>query len=560
VTSGTSATELRTATTAAAQRELARLARAADVLRAAAEAVGRETDPRAVARVTVAFAARLTQAERVLVGLVEDDEFHPQAAAVGGRPAEVTDEDAEDARLVAAVRRAQQPVVTPAALAVPATDHHGRVVAVLVARKDAGRRGFTPHDARLLETLGHVAAVGFDRGRLFERLIDWNRSTEMLLAFNAAINQHLAPPELVRRLVEYAARLLNGVAGFAGLAVAGAAGTLRMEADGYWTGGAWHDRPRRWARGEGTPGFVLDTEFPYFSNDYPADPLADPALAGVVRAICVPIKNERSQVLGFFELHRGADSPLFSWHDAAVLESLANTAAVAVENARLWRSLEESNRQLQAMSAANARRLEEERRHIARELHDETGQVLIGIKLGLHALSGLVPDDLPEVRAELDVLRQQVNEAAVRIKNLAHQLRPPTLDHCGLATALRQLTDDFRRRTGLRVEVTATETDRRFGTQVETAVYRVAQEALTNTAKHAHAGTVRLTLTDLGPVLRFSVGDDGRGFCPASPTAGLGLLGMRERVAMLGGDFRLSSGPDGTVIDVTVPVADAQQA
>jgi GAF domain-containing protein len=107
-----------------------------------------------------------------------------------------------------------------------------------------------------------------------------------------------------------------------------------VEADGYWAGGRWLDGLRRWKRGERTPGFVLGTEFPYFSNDYPADPLADPDRGGVRRAMCVPLKNDRHQVLGFFELHRGG-GPLFSWHDAAFLESLANTAAVAVENARL---------------------------------------------------------------------------------------------------------------------------------------------------------------------------------------------------------------------------------
>lgn len=552
------AAELRRPTDAA-RRELARHEHAADLLRAAAAEVARQTDPLAVARVTVAYVARLTQAERVLAGLIADDEFRPQASAIGGRVCDPVRPDEEETRLVRTVRRSQRPAVSSESLAVPSMDHHGRVVAVFVARREAGRRPFTPHEVRLVETLGHVAAVGFDRGRLFERLIDWNRSMEMLLAFNAAINQHLAPRALVRRLVEHSARLLDAAAGFAGLAVSDPSGDSRMEADGYWASNIWHDRPGRWNRGEGTPGFVLETEFPYLSNDYASDPLADSALVGVARAVCVPIKNERLEVLGFFELHRGADGRHFSWHDAAVLETLANTAAVAVENARLWRSLEDTNLQLQAMAAATDRRLEEERRHIARELHDETGQVLIGIKLGLHALGGRVSDDQPDVRAELDDLRQQVSEAAVRIRTLAHQLRPPVLDHCGLDAALRQLADDFRRNTGLVVDVSA-DTGRRFGSPIETAVYRIAQEALTNTAKHAAAGTARLSLTDLGPTVRFTAADDGRGFAPVAPNAGLGLLGMRERVAALGGEFRLSSGPDGTVIDVTIPVTDADQA
>ncbi len=538
-----------------ARRELARLVHSADLLRAAAEAVGRETDPLAVANAVATHVARLTQADRVLVGLIEDEAFVPRAT-VGSCDSEP---DA-DAAIVTAVRRALRSVVQPEAIGVPVRDPHGRVIAVVVARRETFGRRFNADDVRSIETLAPTAAIGFDRGKLYERLIDWNRSVEMLLAFNAAINQHLAPPELVRRLVEQAARLLNADAGFAGLVVPDPSGATQMESDGYWAKGAWNDRRRRWQRSAGTPGFVLETEFPYFSNEYPADPLADADLPGVVRAMCVPIKNERAQVLGFFELHRGADGPLFTWHDAAFLESLANMAAVAVENARLWRSLEATNRQLQAMSAANVGRLEDERRHIARELHDEAGQALIGIKLGLQAVAGLVPDELANVRAELDLLRQQVNGAAIRLKNLARQLRPPTLDQCGLSTALRQLADDFRSRTGLTVEIAVAEPVGRLGAPAETAVYRIAQEALTNATKHAAARAVRLALDNRGGAVRFTVADDGRGFDPDATSIGLGLLGMRERVAMLGGEFRLSSRPGGgTTIEIIVPVVDADQ-
>lgn len=553
---GLPCTDQRAAANAVVRGELPRLTRAADMLRASVEAVAWQTSPSAVAGAMAVHTARMTQADRVLVGWIEDDEFHPRAVAESGRLIDGVRLADWEADAVTAVRRTQRPAVWPDHIGVPAVDHHGRVRAIVVAFK---KSGFTAVDVRQVETLTLAAAVAADRGRLFERLIDWNRSMEMLLAFNAAINQHLAPPVLVRRLVEQAAQLLNADAGFAGLAVPDGHGGVVMEADGYWCHGVWHDGRRCWQRGDGTPGFVLETEFPYFSNDYPTDPLADADRVGVRRAMCVPIKNDRQQVLGFFELHRGAGD-LFTWHDAAFLESLANIAAVAVENAGLWRSLEESNRQLQAMSAANARRLEEERRHIARELHDETGQALIGIKLGLQALAGLVPDELADVRAELDLLKQQVNDAAVRIKELSRQLRPPTLDHCGLPAALRQLAEDFRRRTGLRAEIDAVELPRRFAQPVETALYRIAQEALTNTAKHAGARTVRLILELSDDELRFAVVDDGCGFDPTAATTGLGLLGMRERIDILGGQFRLTSGPTGTTIDVRIRVNNAEPA
>lgn len=533
-----------------AARELARLHQTTEILRSAVESLGRQTQPAGMAEVVALFVTRMTCAERVVVGWTDHDEFQLQAVAENGRPLAVAMCRPEEVDVITRARRSQRPIIGADHMAVPSVDHHNRVTAVVVAFKTDG---FSPLDVSLVATLAHTAAMALDRGRLFERLVDWNRSLEMLLAFNATINQHLAPPSLLRRLVEQAARLLDAEAGFAGLAVPDGMGGWVMESDGYWSMGHWHDERRCWQRGEGTPGFVLAAEFPYFSNNYPADPLADPDRQGVQRAMCVPIKNDRHQVLGFFELHRHGGA-WFSWHDAAFLETLANMAAVAVENARLWRSLEESNRQLQAMSAANAQRLEDERRHIARELHDETGQALIAIKLSLQAMAGLVPAELSDLRAELDLLRQQVNDAAVRIRELSRQLRPPTLDHCGLSAALHQLADDFGRRTGIGVQLFLDEPTRRFPPPVETAVYRIAQEALTNTAKHAAAQCVRLTLHHSDGRLQFIIADDGCGFDPGAVTSGLGLLGMRERVDMLGGEFHLKSGPCGTTIDVRIAI------
>ncbi|MCS6865901.1 MAG: GAF domain-containing sensor histidine kinase [Gemmataceae bacterium] len=538
----------------ATARELAQLHQATEILRSAVELIGRQTHPAGVADVVALSVARMTRADRVACGWVDEEAFQLQAVVENGRRLEGAECHPEELAVVARACRTQQPCVEGDRIAVPALDHHNRVTAVVMAVKT---NGFRRTDVALVATAAHAATIALDRGRLFERLVDWNRSMEMLLAFNATINQHLAPPLLLRRLVEQAARLLEAEAGFAGLAVADGVGGWVMESDGYWSAGRWHDERRRWRCGEGTPGFVLATEFPYFSNNYPADPLADPHRHGVLRAMCVPIKNDRHQVLGFFELHR-YQGGLFSWHDAAFLETLANMAAVAVENARLWRSLEESNRQLQAMSAANAQRLEDERRHIARELHDETGQALIAIKLSLQAVAGLVPAELSDLRAELDLLRQQVNDAAVRIRELSRQLRPPTLDHCGLSAALQQLADDFGRRTGIRVQLFADEPTRRFPPPVETAVYRIAQEALTNTAKHAAAQNVRLTLSHSARHLQLIITDDGCGFDPTAVTGGLGLLGMRERVDMLGGEFQVQSGPCGTTINVRLAISHGQ--
>src|SRR6185295_1669017 len=216
------------------------------------------------------------------------------------------------------------------ALAVPALDHSGRAIAVLLAVNRRGPAPFGAIEFRLAETIALQAAVGFERALLIERLGDWSTGLEALLAFGAAVNAHLDSAELVRHLVEHAARFLKAVGGLAGLAETSPSGEVEMVATGYWHRAGWIEGPRRFRRGEGLAGYLLEIEFPYLANDYLHDPLADLDLVrrfAVARAVCIPVKSSDGRVLGFFELHRAAEQPPFSWQDAMFLESLANTTA-----------------------------------------------------------------------------------------------------------------------------------------------------------------------------------------------------------------------------------------
>ncbi len=450
-------------------------------------------------------------------------------------------------------------------LAVPLLNHQGRALGGILVVDRRSAAGFGELELGTATAFGLAATVGLERALLLERLEDWTRGLEALLAFSAAVNRHLDPPALVRHLVEHAARFLKASGGLAGLAVEDAGGAPCFAAEAYWHAGRWHAEPRSFGQGEGLAGFVLETEFPYLANDYPTDRLADAGLAeryDVARALCVPIKDSEERLLGFFELHRSREQPPFSWQDAAFVESLANTTTVAIENARLLDALEAKNREIRTLSAHNVARLEEERAHIARELHDEAGQALVGVKLALQVMARLAPSEPPTLREQLDALRDQVHEATAQIKELARRLRPPSLDHLGLEVALRQLATEYQHRTGITVEVELPSFAERaeglppakLPASVETALYRVAQEALTNVAAHAEAGKVRLALR-LGPVLALSVEDDGRGFDPAAAHSGLGLLGIRERLAMLGGRLELVSAlGEGTRLRVTLPL------
>jgi signal transduction histidine kinase len=441
---------------------------------------------------------------------------------------------------------------------VPVLNHQSSVLAFIeVVNRRAGGL-FTQEDLRALETLALAASLGFQRSRLVDRLAEWSRSLEMLLAFSAAVNQHLDPMQLIRRLVENAVLFLKADGGMAGLTLQSADGAREMVCDGVLSRTRWHEWERRWKRQQGIAGFVMENEFPFLSNNYPEEPLSDPELVRdfeVRQALCVPIKDPVDVVIGFFEIHRSTPHTPFTWQDAAFLESLANVTAVSIRNAQLLKAVEVKNQEIRALSANHVNRLEEERRHISRELHDEAGQILIGIKLALQVTAREIPDERTDLRRDLDELRELVNQATQRLKGLARWLRPPTLDQLGLEIALRQLATDLEGKGGLAIHLDLESPEPRLPQAWEIALYRIAQEGITNTLRHSKAQTATIELRCETGKVKLSVRDDGQGFDETETGArGLGLLGMRERAGMLGGVLTIDSAPNrGTLIQVEVP-------
>ena len=574
------------------RREIARLtqenrthARNMDVFRSAVKTTIDELDTQRLAQAFARLAAQVASAERATVGVLEYGSIIAQAHMPeidSGENASIAYNYPTELKtgpgcgLAPRVIASGQTIVchnprTDPSLGMDfATRHHVRNVAcvpvlnhqltVVAFIEVTNRRGgalFTHDDLRGLEALALAASVGFQRARLLDRLSEWSLSMEMLLGFNAAVNQHLDPMLLIRQLVENAGRFLKADGGMAGLSVQTAGSAAEMICDGLWNRNTWHDWQRRWKPQEGLAGFVMENEFPYLSNEYPSDPLADGELArdfAVLQALCVPIKDQHNAVIGFFELHRSTPQTPFTWQDAAFLESLANVTAVAIRNAQLLKALEVRGQEIRALSANHVNRLEEERQHISRELHDEAGQILIGIKLALQVAARQIPSEHTSLRHDLDDLRDQVNQATRRLKDLARWLRPPTLDQLGLEVALQQLASDLKNRGGFDVEVRLVALDTRLPQSWEIALYRVAQEALTNVLRHADAQRATLELQCDEKRLCLIVRDAGKGFDPAAVTGGLGLLGMKERASMLGGAVRVDSAPGlGTEIRMEVP-------
>jgi two-component system, NarL family, sensor histidine kinase UhpB len=202
---------------------------------------------------------------------------------------------------------------------------------------------------------------------------------------------------------------------------------------------------------------------------------------------------------------------------------------------------------------------EEERRRLARDLHDEVNQALTAILLRLEALAQETP---PERAPEVVELKRLVNQAMDELLNLARQLRPSALDDHGLVAALETQLKRFSARTGIEARLDTAGDPDELADVVQTAIYRVAQEALTNVTRHAGATVVEMGVTEDEGGVELRVSDDGSGFDPAvlphanslTPGRGLGLIGMAERARLVGGELDVRSAPGGgTTITLRVP-------
>jgi signal transduction histidine kinase len=234
----------------------------------------------------------------------------------------------------------------------------------------------------------------------------------------------------------------------------------------------------------------------------------------------------------------------FTDEDLRIAEAFGERAAVAIDlSERVARDA------LRRVVAGQ----ELERQRLARELHDETGQALTSILLGLKAIEEA--GNGQDVRQSVLELRELVVGTLQDVRRLAVELRPKALDDFGLVAALQRLAETFAEQTGIRVHVEAALGDSRLPAERETALYRIIQEALTNVIKHAQARTVSLVLTRKGDRVVAVIEDDGRGFDPEDMRdERLGLLGMRERIALVNGRLSVESRPgEGTTIAVEVP-------
>jgi signal transduction histidine kinase len=282
-------------------------------------------------------------------------------------------------------------------------------------------------------------------------------------------------------------------------------------------------------------------------------------LAGVwtTRSITRPLAHLTS-VMG--EIGRGNRSRKVQLTGGDELQLVGDTFNAMV--AQLDQAERDRNASLRRFAVSMQRAQEKERARISRELHDDLCQRLTGMKFRVEVLEEETASDDRKVGKQLRDVRDELDRSISEVRRISSNLRPSVLDDFGFATALRLLAKDFEKRSGITAALrTAENVPADLQGDVEIALYRIAQEAMANIVKHAHASAVEIALTVRGDAIVLAIHDNGQGIVhddAASMRAaghGLGLLGMRERAELLGGSFVIDTASDrGTTITVSLPL------
>jgi len=410
----------------------------------------------------------------------------------------------------------------------------------LYLTEKAGGEQFTDADEEILRVLAAQAAVAIENARLYEAARQWSRQLESL----NEVSQALTTETELGHLFELAAARLRELLDARAVAVMlptpdGRELTVEQASteSGADLSGVRLDATRSKA------GRTLARQRAERIDSLIDDPEVDqtaPRLVEATSALYVPlIAHARAAGVVVVFDKRGPD-PRFTDADMRIAQAFANRAAVAIElSERVGRKAVQALLQGQEL----------ERKRLARELHDETGQALASILLGLKSLEAQVG---PEPVA---TIRELVGTALEDVRRLTVELRPPALDDFGLGPALERLTSMTAKRSGIDIQLSV-RSPVSLPADQETALYRIVQEALTNVVKHAEAQSVSIIVMPTGSSIRTVIEDDGKGFDPAAVREGaLGLVGIRERVGLLGGRFELHSAPGaGATLMVELPV------
>jgi PAS domain S-box-containing protein len=440
---------------------------------------------------------------------------------------------------------------TQSVICVPLQSGQQVTGAIEVMNKKDG--AFTEEDLRLLTWLATPASIAIENARLFEAEHMARDRAERLQEATATLTSTLDLDQVLDGILVQLAQvvlcdnacvLLQRENGLQVVAWRGISQTKEQENDQYYSmDSALYQEIQK----TGRPVIIADAQDDPRFGDWDGN--------DQVRGwMGVPLMVQ-NKVIGCLTLE-STQSGTYGQAKAALAQAFANQAAVAIQNARLFRQVRIGHKQLQSLSRRLVEVQETERRHIARELHDEAGQALTSLMVGLRLLEGEV-DEPETIKAHVVELKQITNDVSENLHRLAMDLRPASLDYLGLVAALRQYIEAFGQQHDLAMHFEAVGLDeQRLPPAIETNLYRITQEALTNVARHAQASRVDIFLERRPDQVVIIVEDDGVGFDPETvkQQSRLGLLGMRERTEMLNGTLVIESTiGTGTTIYVEVP-------
>jgi PAS domain S-box-containing protein len=435
-----------------------------------------------------------------------------------------------------------------------------QIVGVITVFETDKPRAWDEHDLRLLTLLANQAAAAIENARLYGETASRARELQALYEASLDLPGRLDFPDLLTAVVSRALELLEADRG----------GFLLYDEsrdDLELAAAVGPDRDRIGARvkmGEGAWGRAAQSSKPLVVTDYLArQGTSHQAHAAKLSSmLSVPLRRGDG-LLGVLYLEILDSRRRFRQRDVRLATLFANQAAIAMENARLLATVREHRSDLRELSAQLINAQEEERKRISRELHDELGQTLTAMSIDLAIIKTALPaEPNPLVMERLNETSELVDQTLDQIRDLSLELRPSLLDDLGLVPALRWYVNGYAERGSVDVQLETIGLDDRLSPAMETVLYRVCQEALTNVARHAQASRVHVRLERTEDGITAVIEDNGVGFdaeqpaAPGSPRRGVGLLGIRERVSSQGGSIRVESRPEsGTRLIVKIPLA-----
>lgn len=278
-------------------------------------------------------------------------------------------------------------------------------------------------------------------------------------------------------------------------------------------------------------------------------------------ALCVPLQADGA-VVGVLSVNNRRGNGPFNEEDLRLLTALGSHVTLAIRNAALYEQTARQRHTMERLLSSLVWAQEEERKRVSLEIHDGPAQTLYAALIRLQAYRALRDANQEQAAAEFQEAERGIKETLAEIRRLIFDLRPMSLDEIGLVTALRQYAAKYEQRHQVRVEVRVRGSERRLPVSLETALYRIVQEALTNIWKHSQASRASVIVTFEPGRCGVQVADDGIGFDvnavgPNGQGEHLGIAGIRERAEMIGGTLRIASAPGaGSTLLVSVPMGE----